>query len=392
MPSSQVQTALERWRDAGLIDDATTRRILDYEQKAAPDRERRFPLAQALAITFGVLLVGAGILLFIAAHWEQLSPMQRFSLVMTTLGGLHVVAALLRERSEKLSRGLHAMGTITLGASIALAGQIFNLNEHWPGGILLWALGAWLAYFVLDDWIQAALAAILTPAWLYSEWDLATDRMSGGDHVTSVGVALLAIVYLTAQARDDRNPLRRALRWIGGLGLFPAVLWTMFVRNELRWHGQAASQVPAGLATFGWAVAIGAPLAVAYALRRNQAWAAVIAAGWVFVSSIVPAPWSRYEGSSDWGFLMHGLSSFLWTGLGSVLLIAWGLYDQRRERVNLGVAGFALSLIAFYFSSIFDKLGRSWSLITLGALFLGGGYLMERTRRRLISRLEGSPA
>jgi len=37
-----------------------------------------------------------------------------------------------------------------------------------------------------------------------------------------------------------------------------------------------------------------------------------------------------------------------------------------------------------------DKMGRSLSLITLGLLFLVGGYALERTRRRLLARLERS--
>jgi hypothetical protein len=39
-----------------------------------------------------------------------------------------------------------------------------------------------------------------------------------------------------------------------------------------------------------------------------------------------------------------------------------------------------------------DKLGRSFSLIVLGLLFLGGGWLLERTRRRLIARLKPEAA
>jgi uncharacterized membrane protein len=74
--------------------------------------------------------------------------------------------------------------------------------------------------------------------------------------------------------------------------------------------------------------------------------------------------------------------------LGSIGLIAWGLMEARKERINLGVAGFALTVLFFYFSNVMDKLGRSASLIGLGLLFLLGGWLLERTRRQLVARLE----
>jgi hypothetical protein len=36
-----------------------------------------------------------------------------------------------------------------------------------------------------------------------------------------------------------------------------------------------------------------------------------------------------------------------------------------------------------------DKIGRSASLMGLGVLFLGGGWAIEQTRRRLVSRARG---
>jgi len=78
---------------------------------------------------------------------------------------------------------------------------------------------------------------------------------------------------------------------------------------------------------------------------------------------------------------------YAWYAIGSFGLAAWGIREARAERVNLGITGFALTVLAFYFSSVMDKLGRSASLIGIGVLFLGGGWLLERTRRRLIANL-----
>jgi hypothetical protein len=41
----------------------------------------------------------------------------------------------------------------------------------------------------------------------------------------------------------------------------------------------------------------------------------------------------------------------------------------------------------FFFSSIFDKVGRSLGLIAMGILFLAGGWGLEKMRRRLIASL-----
>jgi len=103
--------------------------------------------------------------LFVAAHWDMLSPSMRFGLVLSLVALFHVAAAVAAERFPALSTALHAVGTICLGAGIFLAGQNLHLQEHWPGGFMLWALGAWIAWVFLRDWPQAALAALLSPIW-----------------------------------------------------------------------------------------------------------------------------------------------------------------------------------------------------------------------------------
>ena len=67
------------------------------------------------------------------------------------------------------------------------------------------------------------------------------------------------------------------------------------------------------------------------------------------------------------------------------------MQEKRKERLNLGIVGFAISVLFFYFDSFMDKLGRSASLLLLGALCLAGGYALEVTRRRLMARMETNP-
>jgi hypothetical protein len=56
--------------------------------------------------------------------------------------------------------------------------------------------------------------------------------------------------------------------------------------------------------------------------------------------------------------------------------------------VNLGTAVFAMAVAWFYFSDLFDKMGRALGLIGLGILFLAGGWALEKARRRLLKGME----
>jgi uncharacterized membrane protein len=160
----EIDSHLKRWVDARIIDFSTADRIREFESVQTPQRQSNWMVV--LAIAFGAVMLGAGVLLFVAAHWDDLSPSQRFALVLTMVAGFHVAAGLLMERLRALGIALHAIGTIALGGGIFLAGQIFNLQEHWPGGIMLWAIGALIAWMILQDTAQAVIAAILIPTWL----------------------------------------------------------------------------------------------------------------------------------------------------------------------------------------------------------------------------------
>ena len=94
-------------------------------------------------------MLGAGVLLFVSAHWDELSPASRFSLVLLLVAGFHVVGAITSQRFSAFATTMHCLGTVALGAGIFLSGQIFNLQEHWPGGVMLWAIGAWLGWKML---------------------------------------------------------------------------------------------------------------------------------------------------------------------------------------------------------------------------------------------------
>ena len=69
-------SALKRWLEAGVVDAATAGRIRAYEaSQGGVQRQGRLTL---VAFSLGALLLGAGILLFVAAHWDRMSPGRRF--------------------------------------------------------------------------------------------------------------------------------------------------------------------------------------------------------------------------------------------------------------------------------------------------------------------------
>jgi len=359
--TAEWEVFLDRWTQAGLLDTAAAGRIRAWEAEHERPRRWRWPVSIALA--FGALLIGAGALLFVSAHWDELPASGRMALVLVLVAIFHVSGAFSAERFHGLSIALHTIGTALLGAGIALTGQIFNLSEHWPSAVLLWTGGAALAWALLRHWTQGALTAILLPFWVGSEAYVRAFQNPHGFTPIAAGVCALSATYLTASRTSNDTALRQALTWIGGIALVPSVCFIAF--EQAYWSGVAAE----------WAFAILVPLALAFLLRgRDAIWNAA-ACFWILILAAIA------DGRGG------NLAVYAWCALGAVGLVAWGVWDVRSERINLGSFGFALTVLAYYFSNVMDKLNRSASLIFLGIVFLGGGWLLERMRRKLIARI-----
>jgi hypothetical protein len=383
--AEKIEKRVERWLAAGIVDSPTAERIRKFEAEHRENEHRRWPVHIALAL--GGLLVCAGILLFVAAHWEELSPSWRFTLVLMLVGLFPIAGALTAERFRALSLTFHAIGTICVGAGIFLAAQIFNLQEHWPNAILMWAIGALAGWILVQHWSQVVLVAILVPAWLVGEWEVRTEEYRLGEFVVAAGLLLLALTYLSAVESQKDSKERAALAWVGGIALIPCAVWAFVERSEnWRWWRNLPT-APHDMKIIGWCIAIAAPLLLALILRGRGSWMNAISAVWVLLIGTIH-PVNSGGGRSLLSFSWDSLGGYILAGLGALGLVAWGFVEKRSERINLGIAGFALTVIVFYFSDVMDKLGRSASLIGMGVLFLLGGWSLERLRRRLVGKMQ----
>jgi uncharacterized membrane protein len=375
-----VEKKVEQWLSAGVVDANTAERIRAYEQSQGSSERLRWPVLLALGL--GGVLFCAGVLLFVAAHWEELSPSSRFALVLLMVALFPASGALSSEKFPALSTTFHAIGTVCLGAGIFLAAQIFNLAENWTNGVLLWAAGALVGWFLLRKWPHAALAAVLLPVWLVGQWmNRAGLNWESRSIAVWEGLLLLALTYFTARTPDHDSSERKALVWLGGLAVLPCAIIAIFARGEVAPAYNRDPVSPTSV-TIAWILALGAPLGLALLLRKTASWMNVVSALWVLgLGLVAPRHSFRWD---DWDVI----GFYIWAVVGAFGLIAWGVAERRRERINLGVAGFAVTVLFFYFSSVMDKLGRAASLIGVGVLLIFGGWGLEKVRRGLVARLQ----
>jgi uncharacterized membrane protein len=377
---------LARWERAGLIDAGAAAAIRSFEATRTKQGGRQWMVL--LVLILGGILLGAGVLLFVAAHWAELSPLNRMLLVLAMLIFFHGIGLLVREWFDALATAMHAVGTVSAGAAIALIGQIFNMQEHWPAAVLLWALCAAAGWLLLGDQFQQTLTLLLVPAWIISEWMYRTSSYIGLDIYLARMLAVIGVVYLTAFLHSRKRAVFGILFAAGAI-LIPvgiAILsdgWTL--------SGAQQFKLPLNYQFAASAILLMGILFGTLVDRRSMAPTCVV------VVVAYALPWAHEKvterlGQGTWYRTEPTLWAYAMVAAAAIFLVWWGVRTSAKALVNYGMAAFAATVVWFYFSSVMDKLGRSLGLITLGVLFLAGGWLLERTRRRLVSGIEEGAA
>jgi len=403
---NDIESLLNRWQSAGVLDAETAARIRALEAKS-PAQPTAQPGAHAAApstspaglkwlvvtgLILGAILLACGVVLFVSSHWDQLGPGERFLLVMTVVAVFHIAGGLTRSTFEGFSTALHAVGTISTGAAIALVGQIFNIQEHWPAAVLMWALAAFAGWALLRDQAQQTLALLLFPAWIFCELGY---RMEGhiGDSIYIGRLCFVwAILYLTFFANSRRRAVQGILFAVSAIA---AVAGIVFMLGAWVSYSSDQSFIPFGTRVWAWIAFAAIPLLIA-AFRGHKGLVPIVVA----IGFAEALPWCyrkwivsyNYPGAghgiytrTDPNLLAHALVAAF-----AVFLCAWGVRLLSRALVNLGIVGFAAAVFWFYFSDIYNDHYRALGLIGLGILFLAGGWALEKMRRRILARMSAS--
>ncbi len=123
---------LTRWQTAGILDAEHCPPHPRLGKRA--EEARRVALAGLVVLVLGAILLACGVALFVSAHWDKIGPGARFAVVLGMVSLFHLGGSWARKRFRVLSTALHAVGTLSTGAAIALVGQIFNIRGALAGG------------------------------------------------------------------------------------------------------------------------------------------------------------------------------------------------------------------------------------------------------------------
>lgn len=162
----QLQKELPSWVAKGWIKP-------EYEQSILADAAKTTELNEKSTTVYfsfmGIVLLGAGIITFFAAHWTEISKLSKLIILLSSLWASYLAAYYFLKQNQsylnRLGQLLTLLGTLIFGVNIWLITQIYHFDVQDPAGILIWSLGAWMVAILLKNPFCMALSIVLALIW-----------------------------------------------------------------------------------------------------------------------------------------------------------------------------------------------------------------------------------
>ena len=216
MSKSDIDSALRRWRDSGLISAELAERLLAEHDSSRQAGRRRF-LQYAVSGTAGIILVIAAVTFF-AWSWPNLGPGVRTCVI----GGAGTGTLLLGMRLETARRFVPVTYALQTTGLILLLAAFMYSTEAWEnttaGGVVVGLLAlatpaATIPVFVRRNAVMpavsAALAYVFLAAFLFRAFDLDADIVIW--ILDGALVATLAVLGFLLHPGRAESVSRRAL-------------------------------------------------------------------------------------------------------------------------------------------------------------------------------------
>jgi uncharacterized membrane protein len=388
MAKISVDEALALWQQAGLLNGAKTKELARYLEEQAPLRGSNRALQ--IFAGFGAVLVGLGLILFVASHWPGMSPRVRIMTLFCAYGFIVAMAVTTElKQYPRVAAALWLLVSLTLGVNIVLIGQLFNLSLTFWEAPLLWMIGALvMAYAVrsrLNAWLAVPLG-LLALGWAGGgrgwfsddQFEFLLSPAGIKALLPLLGLALLSLGLLVRRSAGWRFASGTWITWGALLMAVPLVSATVSV-EALDWLFQI---IPGLKHWLSMAVSVGLLAAALYFGALDDAKHKVLLASLGILLLALPLVSAMGIELDNYKtlFLLYPLTIFV-----LALVTVWlGAQAQQAGLINIGMGAAAVIILIQYFSWSFRLLDRSLAFLLGGVLLIVLALWSEHKRRNLI--------
>ncbi|HZG79087.1 MAG TPA: DUF2157 domain-containing protein [Paenibacillus sp.] len=350
----------------------------------------------------GGLLLGLGVLSFVAANWQALTNEIRLALLLAVMLGSYAAGARFLSRGHaNVGVALASVGLFAFGGGMILVHQMFHMVMYGAATLVVWsAAGAALAYLLRSRYLYVVAILLTFVAQFYSLGAFGGRFSWAAFAVLALGLPWFALVrrdsslvpaLLSVGVIGQALMLTLSQAWPFGSFYVPLLLLYAagdWLRERRLRH---AAQLPALATAFLYALGIvlfAGPLGAPTPL---EAWGYLPALLALFALSAYA---KRRRGDAlsllDWlpfaPFLYAAPATVPGLYLASALLFALyallrGYAEESRPRINAGTAAFLLATMAAYFKLTWAFLDKSLFFLLGGALLLAVSWFLNRRKK-----------
>jgi len=385
-----LEKEMDLWLKEGIILPDQKERILARYRLLKTADEKAGPGKLITTIsTLGSILVGAGVILFIASNWSAIPNWGRLFIVFSSMLASYGSGFYYRYEAKsypKVGASLILLGSFIFGAGMFLIAQIYHITVHYPNGPLLWGLFVLPLAYLLRFKSLISLAILVLLIWLGMEAHLRALHSSYLQTTTLIplffmaGIALWG-VGLVHREREALKIISSPYILIGTLITFLAGYVLTFNLYRGRFESDALFIFYPGIAVL-FLVAV---IARCLPGEKEKGWIpetlglVVLMVIILFLSLFFPKA-SPTSVRGDLRLFFNILFALEIFGL-----IILGFIRRYPAYVNIGLLFFALDVIARYFDFFWELLPRSLFFILGGLLLLFGGIILEGKRKKILS-------
>lgn len=354
---------IERWQAAGWITQPGAAAIrTELEQ-----RRSHIGLAHVLA-TLAAVLIGFGVMSFVAANWQEMSKLLRLAVIFFALWGAFAgAAALQRKGHEGFASALVLTGVAIFGAGIMLIAQMYHMDGHPPDAVLLWGIGgvatglltrsnpalaASLGLFVLWNAMEMGFGGPSTPinwgflpAWAAVAAGYAMTRWRPGLHLLALAICYFIVNSAYLAGGYDKVQGHLTVTLIGSALVAVSMLFGEAID---RWR-----QISGAMLFYGFIMAFCGAFALQFVVDRPGAY--TLFYGIIVLAAIV-----------------------------GVLVWAWR--TDNRAVLWLAYLGFSIEIFSIYLKKVGTLLGTSGFFLATGLVFSALAYAAYRLHDQTTAR------
>ena len=438
----RLEKDLPAWHQQGWVSEDGARAILNSVRQNPA--KSRFPLIVGF---LGAILIAASVMSFVAANWEDIPRIWKLILLLGAMAASYVCAwRLVRNNHSAFADAALLVGLTFFGGAIMLVGQIYHIGNHYPDGLLVWAIGALATAFLTSS--RSAIVVGLGTALFWSgteimefNWDfhwpflalwaaftglVALWKWGTGYrlviltimvwlsitifkyamladwnpmHLTAISVIFMVSVFAASHlVGHEETPVDGIDRWLGfGLSAKPWALVLILgcvglLRLFIDLAGKDAygDQLTgteftiwfAGMAGLGGIAAIVITLAIIRKKLRPLDAFALVAA------ALLPTLFALFP------TILTTLTPQILSAIVAIGLSIWAMeYGQKyhySKAVNLGLITFGLVALDIYFATFGSLLDTALFFLLGGILLLVLAWFLTRLRSRFNQPEEGT--